>query len=354
MTIDERVWGSGEFAVPDGYLNTPSVGIPPAHVAHAVADAVGRWQRGGDKPGDFDEAVALSRQGFAGLIGVPASRVAIGASVSQLLAVVAAGLPDGAKVLAVSGEFTSTTFPFAAQGHRGVTVTEVDLAGLPAAVPGHDLVVVSVVQSANGATVGLDALRAAAEAAGVPVALDVSQAAGWMPLRLDWADWVVAAGYKWLLSPRGSAWLAVHPRVLDRGAPVAAGWYAGEDPWQTLYGMPLRLAGGARRYDLSPVWLAQVGASVALPYLASLDLAEVRAHCVKLADALLAGLGLPARGTAIVSVEADPGHLAAAGISASARAGKARLGFHLYNTLGDVERVLSALGQPVQYRGRPC
>ncbi|TNC24092.1 aminotransferase class V-fold PLP-dependent enzyme [Amycolatopsis alkalitolerans] len=330
-----------QFDIPDGYLNTPSIGVPPVHAGEEVAAWVDRWRRAGTQPADFDEAVARGRQAFADLIGAPGERVAVGASVSQMLAVVAAGLRAGARVLVAEGEFTSVTFPFAAV--PGVSVTEMPLEKLPEAVAGHDLVAVSVVQSADGAIVDLDALRAAAEAADVPVVLDASQAAGWLPLSLEWADWVVAAGYKWLLSPRGSAWLAVHPRALDRGRAVSAGWYAGEDPWQSLYGMPLRLAGGARRYDLSPVWLAQVGAAVALPYLASLDLEAVRAHCVGLADTLLEGLGLPARGSAIVSFDADPEQLQAAGVVASARAGRARIGFHLYNTLADLELVLRAV-----------
>ncbi|WP_236791767.1 aminotransferase class V-fold PLP-dependent enzyme [Amycolatopsis sp. GM8] len=336
-----RIAFGAKFDIRDGYLNTPSIGVPPAHVADELAASVESWRRGAAVPGDFDEPVALARQGIADVLGVPVDRIAVGASASQLLSVVAAGLPAGARVLVAAGEFTSVTFPFAAV--PGVTVTEVPLADLPSSVEGHDLVAVSVVQSADGAMVDLDALRAASEAANVPVLLDASQAAGWLPLRLDWADWVVAVGYKWLMSPRGSAWLAVHPRALERGRPVSAGWYAGEDPWQSLYGLPLRLAAGARRYDLSPVWMAHVGAAVALPYVASLDLDAVRAHCVQLADAFLAGLGLPARGSAIVSVDADTERLRAAGVIASARAGKARVGFHLYNTLGDVEQVLRAV-----------
>src|SRR5438067_253464 len=298
-----------KFDVPDGYLNTPSIGIPSAEVADAVAAAVDRWRRGADKPPDFDGAVWLSRKGFADLIGVPAERIAIGAAVSQLLSAVAAGLPDGAKVLAAQADFTSVTFPFAVQADRGITVTEVPLAELPRSVAGHDLVAVSVVQSADGSIVDLDALRAATEAAGVPVVLDATQALGWLPLRLDWADWVVGAGYKFLLSPRGAAWLSVHPRALERTKPIAAGWYAGEDPWQVLYGLPPRLAAGARRFDIAPGWFAVTGASIALPYLASLDLAAVQAHCVKLADALLTGAGLPERGSAIVALAADPERL---------------------------------------------
>jgi selenocysteine lyase/cysteine desulfurase len=174
------------------------------------------------------------------------------------------------------------------------------------------------------------------------VLLDATQAAGWLPLDVAWADWVVAAGYKWLLAPRGSAWLAVRPDAQERTRPVAANWYAGEDPWAAVYGLPLRLAGDARAFDLSPVWLAQVGAAAALEYVGGLDLAAVRAHDVGLADTLLERLGLPPRGTPIVSLDADPGRVAAAGIVSGLRNGKVRVGFHLYNTADDVERVLHA------------
>ncbi|MFD1152250.1 aminotransferase class V-fold PLP-dependent enzyme [Saccharothrix hoggarensis] len=326
------------FDVPLGYLNTASIGVPPAPTATAVADAVRRWSTGADGPAAVDEHVTTARTAFGRLVGVPGDRVAMGASASQLVALVAAGLPADASVLVARGEFTSLTFPFAA---RGLRVTEVDLEEVPSAAPGHDLVAVSVVQSADGRIVDLDALRAT----GVPVLLDASQAVGWMPLRLDWADWVVAVGYKFLMSPRGCAWLACSPSALERTVPAAANWFAGDDPWSTVYGLPLRLAPDARRLDLSPVWLSQYGAATSLPYLASLDLADVRDHVVALADSLLDGLGLPARGSAIVSLDL-PGageRLEAAGVRSSLRAGRVRLAFHLYNTAEDVDLVLAAL-----------
>ncbi|MGK3202940.1 aminotransferase class V-fold PLP-dependent enzyme [Amycolatopsis sp. MEPSY49] len=330
-----------DFAVPPGYLNTPSVGIPPAPVAGAVAESVERWRTGATRPGEFDQYVDRSRAGFARLLGVDPGRVAIGASASQLVADAAAALPAGTRVLAAEGDFTSVTFPFAA--NPGVTVTEVPLEALPERVEGHDVVAVSVVQSADGRLVDLPALRAAAEAAGAAVLLDATQAAGWLPLDVAWADWVVAAGYKWLLSPRGCAWLYVRPDAQERTRAVAANWYAGEDPWTTVYGLPLRLAGDARAFDLSPVWLAQVGAAAALEYFGGLDLTQVAAHNTGLADLLLEKLGLPPRGTAIVSLDADPERVAAAGIVSSVRGGRVRVGFHLYNTADDVERVLRAL-----------
>lgn len=337
-----------EFDVRPGYLNTPSIGVPPTQVVDALVRGVRRWGAGADDPPDFDGQVASARAGFARLVGVPAERVAVGASASQLVSLVAAGVPDGARILLAAGEFTSVSFPFAAQAERrALRLTEVPLADLPAAVGGHDLVAVSVVQSADGRIVDLSALRAACAAASVPVLLDVTQAAGWTPLRLDWADWVVGAGYKWLMAPRGAAWLAVHPRALDATVPLAANWYAGGDPWQSTYGLPLRLADGARGLDLSPVWHAQAGAAVALAYLNSLDLDTVREHCVGLADLLLDRLGLPPRGSAIVSIAAEGAaqRLADAGVRASVRAGRARVGFHLYNTVDDVDLVVRALSR---------
>ncbi|GAA4554120.1 aminotransferase class V-fold PLP-dependent enzyme [Amycolatopsis samaneae] len=332
-----------EFAVPPGYLNTPSIGVPSAAVADAVAEVVEKWRRGETRPNDFDAIVDRSRAGFARLAGVPADRVTIGASASQLVGNVAAGLADGARVLVAEGDFTSVTFPFAAHADRGVTVTEVPPERLADRVEGHDLVAVSLVQSIDGSVADLTGLRAAAEASGAAVLLDVTQAAGWLPLETAWADWVLAAGYKWLLSPRGAAWMAVHPRAHGRTRPAAANWFAGgDDRWNSIYGLPLRLAGDARGFDLSPVWLAHVGAAVALDYLGSLDLAEVRAHNVGLAKALLGALGLPARDSAIVSLAADPARMAAAGVVSGVRDGRVRVGFHLYNTADDVERVLSA------------
>lgn len=327
------------FEVPDGYLNTASIGVPPASVADTVADAMTRWRTGAGRADDFDAAVATARAGFGRLVGAPADRVAIGGSVSGLVSLVAGSLAPGSRVLVARGEFTSVTWPLAARGHEMV---EVDLDDLGDRAPGFDAVAVSVVQSADGRLADLDALRAA-RAAGTCVVLDATQSAGWLDADLSWADAVVGGGYKWLLSPRGAAWMAVHP---DRLPPAEqTGWFGGTDPWTSVYGLPPRLAADARALDTSPAWYCHVGAAVALPWLAGLDRAAVRAHCTGLADTFRAGLGLEPASSAIVAV-AGPGvaeRLAAAGVLGSVRAGAARLAFHLYNTADDVDLALNAL-----------
>lgn len=309
------------FDVEPGYLNTASIGVPPRQVADAVAAAHERWRRGQDTSSTFNEAVETSREAWGRLVGVPATSVACGATVSQFVSLVAQALPAGSKVYVQPGEFTSVTLPFVAANHQ--IVSTVDEA---------DLVAVSVVQSADGAIADLEALKAS----GKPVLLDVSQAAGWMPLSLAWADFVVGVAYKWLMAPKGAAWMAIRPDRMEFLRPPAPNWYSTEEN----YGTKLVLRSDARRFDLSPTWFAHVGAAVSVPWVASLDLQAVRAHCVNLTDHLLTGLGLPPSGSAIVSV--DVPHIS--GVVSSVRAGRTRFACHLYNTIDDVDRVLKALG----------
>lgn len=331
------------FDVATGYLNTASMGVPPSCVVEAVNEAVATWSRGEARATDYDPAVSRARQAFADLVGVPVETVAIGGSVSALVALVAAGIPAGSRVLAARDEFTSVTFPFTAQAERGVVVDEAALEQLPTLAKRYDWVAVSVVQSKDGALVDLAALREAKQRSGVRVLLDVTQAAGWMALDLSWADAVVGAGYKWLLSPRGTAWIALHADIAGSLVPLAANWYAGSDE-RAMYGLPLRLREDSRRFDASPAWFSHVGAARAMPWLASLDLTKVQDHCVTMANLLRDRLGLPSSDSAILTVDGvDPARLHRAGVAATTRAAGTRLSCHLYTTEADVEAAVNAI-----------
>jgi selenocysteine lyase/cysteine desulfurase len=173
-----------------------------------------------------------------------------------------------------------------------------------------------VAQSADGHLVDLDALRAVREV-GTRVVLDATQSVGWLPAPLGWADAVVCAGYKWLLCPRGVAWMAVHPSSTSYRSTPTGTRAATSGP--DVYGLPLRLAGSARRFDTSPTWFSHVGAAAALPWLACLNREAVHVHCVELADAVGAGLDLQPAGSAIVTLHRLDAaeRLAAAGVVAT-------------------------------------
>jgi selenocysteine lyase/cysteine desulfurase len=334
-----------EFAGADGFLNSPTYGLPPQFVVDALQACIAEWQAGTMDVPSFDGHVRAGRAGYAALAGVPVASVAMAGNVSAALGLVAAAIPDGSRVATLAGEFTSTTFPFAAQANRGVTLTELTPADLIASAADFDVVTASLVQSANGAVLDVGALRNTLAGKDTLTVIDVTQALGWKQVDLGWADVTVAAVYKWLLAPRGTAWMSLSDRVSRFVTPHAANWFAGEDPWQSIYGLPLRLAHDARRFDVSPTWFSVLGAGLTLPWLATLDSAAIESHTVGLAHRAQAELGLPQHDSAIVSIPiADAADkLAAAGIRASVRAGAVRVGFHLYNTENDLDRLLDAL-----------
>jgi selenocysteine lyase/cysteine desulfurase len=337
-----------EFEPAGIYLNTASIGLPPRRAVAALHAAIETWRTGRAEAAAYDEVIEQARRQFAGLVGVTPDRVFIGNQVSTFSALVAASLPDGARVLAAEEDFTSVLFPFLAHADRGVRVETLPLARLLEGIrPGVNLVAVSAVQSADGRLVpgGLDGLRAAAVAHGCLTYVDATQALGWLPFRADGFDFVACAAYKWLLAPRGSAFGVVRPERLGMLRPLYANWFAGDDPWTSIYGPPLRLARDARRLDISPAWLSWVGTVPALELIAEVGVDAIRDHDVGLANALRGRLGMPAGDSAIMTVLADGAleRLRAAGVQASVRAGAVRLSFHLHNTEADVDAVARAL-----------
>ncbi|MCM0676696.1 aminotransferase class V-fold PLP-dependent enzyme [Micromonospora phytophila] len=329
-----------------GWLNTASYGLPPEPGWTALQDALADWRMGRTSWEGWGGSVDRSRAAFAELIGVPAADVAIGSTVSQLLAPVAAALPAGATVLVPEVEFTSNLFPWQVQAERGVQVRTVPLAGLVDAIDADtDLVAFSLVQSADGTVAAYEEIVAAARAHGALVVVDATQACGWLPFDGALADVVAVGAYKWLMAPRGSAFAYLAPALRERLRPDAAGWFAGRDPHASYYGPPLRLADDARRFDISPAWFSWVGTAPALELLLDIGVAAVHAHDVGLANRFLAGLGRPPGDSAIVTVEV-PGaqeKLERAGVRAAVRAGRVRASFHVYSTDDDVDLAVAAL-----------
>ncbi|MFE9024233.1 aminotransferase class V-fold PLP-dependent enzyme [Streptomyces sp. NPDC007808] len=338
-----------EFAPKTVYLNTASNGLLPARTVAALDRAV-RMRAEGTALGSLYEDVEIVRASFARLAGVPAERVATGASVAEYGGLIAASLPAGAEVLTAEADFASLVNPFHMRGDLKVRTVPLDRLA-ESVRPDTALVAVSAAQSADGRVADLSAVRAAARAHGARTYVDASQSAGWLPMEADEHDFLAAVGFKWLLGPHGVAFCVV-PEDFGGLTPLLAGWVAGEVPWDSCYGPVENLARSARRFDISPSLFTYAGLRTSLELVEELGVAAIRAHDLALADrfrAGLAGLGhapVPAPGSAIVSVpglgERQP-ELSRAGIEVSNRAGNLRAAFHLYNTPGDVDRLLDAL-----------
>ena len=327
------------------YLNTASYGLPPQPAWDALQVALDEWRHGRTSWEHWNEATDRAREAFARLVGVPPERVAAGSTVSSFVGVLASSVPDGARVVVPEVDFASLLFPFLVHEQRFDVVT-VPLERLADSVDElTDVVAFSAVQSSNGSVADVDAVLRAAAANDALTVVDATQGCGWLPIDASRFDALVCANYKWLMSPRGTAFMSVSERLRERTEPLLAGWYAGDDVYASYYGRPLRVAQTARGLDTSPAWFNWVAAVPAIETLLAVGVEAVRDHDVALANRFRAGLGLEPSDSAIVSTDV-PGaaeKLAGAGILASVRAGSLRASFHLYNTSDDVDAALAAL-----------
>ncbi|MFP3988179.1 aminotransferase class V-fold PLP-dependent enzyme [Streptomyces sp. E11-3] len=345
------------------WLDTP--GSPPssAPVHRALGQALSQWHSGEFDWLDWDAAAAEARALFAGQLGVPRASVATMASVAEAAATVAASLPPG-RIVVPAVEFRSNLLPWRfldPERYEVVTVAARDGAvrteDLVAALDDRTvLLAVSELLSRDGVRAELPALRAATDAVGARLFVDATQTLGALRVNLSELrpDYLAVHGYKWMLCPRGAAWLVVRPDRLDGLRPLMPSWKSSPAP-HAYFGGGLDLAPGAARLDTSPAWLSWSGACAAVRLLRRLDAAAVEAHCLALADEFLAGareLGIQRAASgrqsqiAVVRTE-DAGRLtkelAAARIRASALADRLRVGFHYFNDRTDVEAALAAI-----------
>jgi selenocysteine lyase/cysteine desulfurase len=326
------------------YCNTASYGLPPAPAWEALQAALADWRGGRTSWEHWGESTEAARAAFARLVGVASDRVAVGSTVSELVGSVVTALPPGARVVVPDVEFTSTLFPLLVQSRLDVRTVPPDRL-VEAISAGADAVAFSAVQMSTGEVADLDAIAGAAAAVGAITICDATQAIGWLPVAAAPFDAVVCSAYKWLMSPRGTAFLAVSDRLLERAIPHSAGWYAGADVHASYFGPPLRLAETARRLDLSPAWFSWVGTQPALELIEQIGVEQIHAHNLTLANRFRAGVGLDPADSAIVCADL-PGaadRLDRAGIVAALRGGRLRTSWHVYNDEADVDRVLDAL-----------
>jgi selenocysteine lyase/cysteine desulfurase len=328
------------------YLNTASYGLPPRPGWDALQEALAQWRAGETSWEGWSTSTEAARRSWARLVGVAPEQVAVGSVVSSLVGLVAASVPDGARIVMPDVDFTSLQWPWLVHSDRGVEVESVPVRRLAEAIDSRThAVAFSAVQSATGEVADVESIIRAAKHHGALTVVDATQACGWLPLHGVRFDAIACGAYKWLMSPRGSAFMAVGPALMEDLRPAAANWFAGEDVHDSYYGLPLRLAQSARRFDTSPAWFSWVGTAPALEVIETIGIEKVHEHDVSLANDFRAGLGHPPSNSAIVSadIEGATAKLEGAGIKAAVRAGSLRASFHVYNTGADVDAALNAL-----------
>jgi selenocysteine lyase/cysteine desulfurase len=334
------------------YLDTATYGLPPRPTIEVMERALRSWQAGtANWIEDWDRPSDRCRADFASLIGTLAENVAYLPAASVGAGVVAVSLRAGEQVVVPDDEFTSTLYPILVAKERGAVVHEVPFDRLADAIrPGTRLVAFSLTQMQTGKTADLAAICERASTVGAEVFVDATQSVPFVPLDdvINRVDYLVCAGYKHLLSPRGTAYFYVRPDRWDRLEAHNANWRAADQPFNRYFGGPLSLSATAARFDVSRAWLPWLGASESLRLLASWRESDLFEQVRALARRLAAGTGIPEPGSSLVCVpihdaERARAALAEAGVKASVRGTSIRFSPHVYNTEADIDRTIEAI-----------
>jgi selenocysteine lyase/cysteine desulfurase len=348
------------------YLNCATYAPAARGVLEAMRAAQEEWATGRGDWREWEARAEDARSALARLLRTDSERVALLPAVSTAAGQVAENVPfrPGANLVVGEGEFRSNLYPWLLQERRGFEIRMVR--AVDGRMPASDwvaaidddtaCVAVSTAQSSNGYRVALGPIKEACAAHGARLFLDGTQSVGALDLDLEGVDYLAVGGYKWLLGPRGTAYLVVAPERLEELSPLSAGWKTPGDPYRDYYGPPLELAPRASRLDVSLAWLDWVGAAPGIELLLDVGIERVEARDLELAGAFRAGLGSagleplfgPEESSQIVGLRVpDPDGVRAAlereGVVAAVRGGYLRVSFHCFNDEGDVERALRAL-----------
>lgn len=359
------------FSMPDDvtYLNCAYLGPQLRAVSAAGLEAVALKERPWEvTPESFFTGAERLRATFASVIGADADGVAFVPSVSYGVGVAAANLPLGDRAtLLLADDFPSDVYGWRAAGPLVTVPRPADGDWTSAVLATLDerigVVAVPHVHWTDGGLVDLVAVGAACRAVGAALVVDATQSLGAFPLDLDAVrpDFVIAAGYKWLLGPYAFGYLWAAPAHRE-GTPLEANWINREasDDFTRLVDYRDAYQPGARRYDVGERsnFVLVPMAQAALEQILAWGVGEVaettRALTSYLADGAT-GLGLdvaPAhlRGPHLMGIRFPGGlpsgladRLVAERISVSIRGDSVRVAPHVYNTEADCDRLLAAL-----------
>ena len=213
---------------------------------------------------DFFADGERAREGFARIIGADAEGVALVPSASYGLSCAARNLEvaPGEGIVVLAEQFPSNVYAWRevarTRSARLVTVARPEdddwsAATLDAIDERTAVVALPHCHWTDGGLLALDRVGARCREVGAALVLDLTQSAG--ALRFDSSavrpDYVVCAGYKWLLGPYSLGFLWVAPEHRD-GRPIEFNWIgrAGAEDFARLVDYRDEYQPGARRFDV--------------------------------------------------------------------------------------------------------
>jgi kynureninase len=364
------------------YMISNSLGAMPRGVTAALQEYAEVWATRGvrawaDRWWTMAEEVG---DAVAPIIGAPAGTVSMCENVTTAHMTILSTLapPDARDTIVCSAaDFPSLIHLFRAQEALGYRLHVVPACGdgtadpdaIAAAIDDRTaLVAVSHVLFRSSFILDPAPIVARARLVGAPVALDLYQAAGIIPVDVAALGVDFAAGgcLKWLCGGPGNAFLYARPDRLAAVRPRFTGWAAHPRPFAFEID-PFEPAAGARRLRTgTPAIPAYYAALPGLRLLAAVGIDRIRAASTALTRHLLTLVDAhgfatvaprdPARLAGAVAVDVPDGLAVARTLNArdvvvDYRPGVGiRLAPHAYNTIEEIDRAMAAMAEIVRTR----
>ena len=380
VTSAQTDWRQEWFEIEDAtYLNLAGQSPMPRISIRAVQAALEAKKYPHQKPDStFYEVPNRIRASIAKLIGAKPEEIALTSGASAGVAAVAYALTwnPGDEVITARGEFPlqyTTWKPMEEReglklkivSPRARFITADDL--IAALTPRTRVVSVSMVRYDDGSLLDAARVAEACHKQGALLLLDVSQCCGAIPMDVNQlgADFIVSAGYKWLLSPFGTGFFWVKSERLGMVRRGPFYWMAlmGSHDFAALNFEDPKPAANAKRWD-SPEWASYfnfnlAGMDVSVDFVVRMGPELVTAHNRKLIELMFERLP---KDRFVIASPLDPArrgpygcfaarskektaevyqHLRKENVVVSLREGNIRVSPHLYNTERDIDRLIS-------------
>ncbi len=375
-------WRQEWFEIEDAtYLNLAGQSPMPKVSIRAVQAALEAKKYPHQRPDStFFEVPNRIRASVAKLIGGNPEEIALTSGASAGVAAVAYGLTwkPGDEVVTAKGEFPLQYTAWKPMEEReGLKlrivsprerfITAEDL--IAAITPRTRVVSVSLVRYDDGSLLDAARVAEACHKQGAQLLLDASQCCGAMPMDVNQlgADFIVCAGYKWLLSPFGTGFFWVKSEHLGMVRPGPFYWMAlmRSDNFSALNFDDPKPAANAKRWD-SPESASYfnfnlVAMDASVEFVVKMGPELVAAHNRKLIElmferlpkdrfVLTSPLDAALRGPFGCFAARSPEktaehyqHLRKENVVVSLREGNIRVSPHLYNTERDIDRLISVV-----------
>ncbi len=375
-------WRQEWFEIEDAtYLNLASQSPMPKVSIRAVQAALEANKYPHQKPDSaFFEVPNRIRASIARLIGGKPEEIALTSGASAGVAAVAYALTwkPGDEVITAKGEFPlqyATWKPMEEReglklkivSPRERFITADDL--IAAMTPRTRVVSVSMVRFDDGSLLDVPRVAAACHAQGALLLLDISQCCGALPMDVNQlgADFMVCAGYKWLLSPFGTGFFWAKSEHLGMVRPGPFYWLAlaGSTNFAALNFDDPKPGPNAKRWD-SPESASYfnfnlAAMDVSVDFVVRMGPELVAAHNRKLIELLFerlpkdrfviaSPLDAARRGPYGCFAARSPEktaehyqHLRKENVVVSLREGNIRVSPHLYNTERDIDRLINVV-----------